>query len=98
MQLERIRIQNYKCLKDVTAVFRAPAEKDALSVHLLVGVNGSGKSCFLEALGMIFTRIIQGEAPGFPFSLEYRVRKGRVEVSPADTEIGRASCRERVSA
>ena len=85
MQLERIRIQNYKCLKDVTAVFRAPAEKDALSVHLLVGVNGSGKSCFLEALGMIFTRIIQGEAPGFPFSLEYRVRKGRVEVSPADT-------------
>ncbi len=85
MQLERIRIQNYKCLKDVTAVFRAPAEKDALSVHLLVGVNGSGKSCFLEALGMIFTRIIQGEVPGFPFFLEYRVRKGRVEVSPADT-------------
>ena len=84
MQLERIRIQNYKCLQDVNVEFRSPAQgEDTFFTHLLVGVNGSGKSCFLEALGLIFTRIMQGEVPGFPFVLEYRVRRGRVKVCPA---------------
>ena len=84
MQLERIRIQNYKCLQDVNVEFRSPAQgEDTFFTHLLVGVNGSGKSCFLEALGLIFTRIMQGEVPGFPFILEYRVRRGWVKVCPA---------------
>lgn len=86
MQLERVRIQNYKCLRDVSVEFRRPAgeEKD-FSAHFLVGVNGSGKSCFLEALGLIFTRIMQGEVPGFPFSLAYCIQRGQtlVEVQPA---------------
>lgn len=83
MQLERVRIQNYKCLRDVTAEFRRPPGEDVFSVHLLVGVNGSGKSCFLEALGLIFTRVMQQELPGFPFTLEYRIRQARVTVRPA---------------
>lgn len=84
MQLERVRIQNYKCLRDVNVEFRSPAgEEEAFSSHLLVGVNGSGKSCFLEALGLIFTRIMQGEVPGFPFVLEYRIRQEQVKVCPA---------------
>lgn len=85
MQLERVRIQNYKCLRDVTVDFFKPAGEDPFSVQLLVGVNGSGKSCFLEALGLIFTRIMQGEVPGFPFELEYRMQRGqaRVKVQPA---------------
>lgn len=84
MQLERVKIQNYKCLRNVNVEFRQPAGETApLSTHFLVGVNGSGKSCFLEALGLIFTRVMQGETPGFPFVLEYRVRRGRVTVRPA---------------
>lgn len=81
MQLERVRVQNYKCLRDVTVEFLKPAgEEDPFSAQLLVGVNGSGKSCFLEALGLIFTRIMQGEVPGFPFVLEYRIQRGQAQV------------------
>ena len=87
MQLEQVRIQNYKCLRDVSVEFRRPTgEERDFSAHFLVGVNGSGKSCFLEALGLIFTRVMQGEVPGFPFSLAYRIQRGRtlVQVQPAD--------------
>jgi len=69
--------------------FLKPAgEEDPFSAQLLVGVNGSGKSCFLEALGLIFTRIMQGEVPGFPFELEYCIQRGqaRVKVRPAGRE------------
>lgn len=84
MLLERVRIQHYKCLRDVSAEFSSPAAgKRTFFPHLLVGVNGSGKSCFLEALGLMFTRIMQGEAPGFPFVLEYRIRQAQVRVRPA---------------
>lgn len=84
MLLERVRIQHYKCLRDVSAEFSNPAAGErTFFPHLLVGVNGSGKSCFLEALGLIFTRMMQGEAPGFPFVLEYRVRQAQVRVRPA---------------
>lgn len=84
MLLERVRIQHYKCLRDVSAEFSNPAAGErTFFPHLLVGVNGSGKSCFLEALGLIFTRMMQGEAPGFPFVLEYRIRQAQVRVRPA---------------
>ena len=91
MQLERVRIQNYKCLKDVDVTFRSPAGERDFFAHFLVGVNGSGKSCFLEALGLIFTCVMQGEPPGFPFALEYRVRRGeaRVTVRPARRDGGK---------
>lgn len=87
MRLERVRIQNYKCLRDVAVDFSSPAgEEDRFSAQFLAGVNGSGKSCFLEALGLIFTRIMQGEVPGFPFELVYWIQgeKARVRVVPAD--------------
>lgn len=81
MRLERVRIQTYKCLRDVTVDFRAPAgDREDFSSQLLVGVNGSGKSCFLEALGLIFTHIMQGEAPGFPFDLQYWIRRNEVKI------------------
>ena len=84
MLLERVRIQHYKCLRDVSAEFSNPAAGErTFFPHLLVGVNGSGKSCFLEALGLIFTRMMQGEAPGFPFVLEYRIRQAQIRVRPA---------------
>lgn len=82
MQLERVRIQNYKCLRDVDAAFRTPVqERGSFSAQLLAGVNGSGKSCFLEALGLIFTRVMQGEVPGFPFELQYRIGPEQTQVS-----------------
>lgn len=87
MRLEWVRIQNYKCLRNVAVDFSAPGEEDGrFSTQFLVGVNGSGKSCFLEALGLIFTRIMQGEEPGFPFELVYWMKKerARVRVVPAE--------------
>lgn len=84
MRLERVRIQNYKCLQDAAVDFSSPAnEDDRFSAQFLVGLNGSGKSCFLEALGLIFTQVMQGEVPGFPFELAYRVKGDQAEVHVA---------------
>lgn len=86
MELEQVTIRDYKCLRDVTVDFTGQTrESDGFSAHLLVGGNGSGKTCFLEAVGLIFSRIMQGEVPGFPFVLQYRVGKQghRVRVTPA---------------
>ena len=92
MRLERVKIQNYKCLRNVTVDFSAPAGENGLfSAQFLVGVNGSGKSCFLEALGLIFTRAMQGEVPGFPFDLQYRIHgpRAHVRARPADARSTR---------
>ena len=89
MQLERVRIQHYKCLEDVDVTFRSPAGEKGVFTHFLVGVNGSGKSCFLEAPGLTFACVMQGQAPGFPFALEYRVRQTRIEVEPAGGGTGK---------
>lgn len=92
MRLERVKIQNYKCLRNIAVDFSAPAgESDLFSVQFLAGVNGSGKSCFLEALGLIFTRAMQGEVPGFPFELQYRIQReqARVRVKPAAPRANR---------
>lgn len=46
MNIKSIHVKNYRCLKDVLVPF------DALTV--LVGANGSGKSCLLSALNLFY--------------------------------------------
>lgn len=79
MRLKQVTIQRYKCLANTRAEFQS-AEPD-FSAHLLAGLNGSGKSCFLEALGHIFTSLLQDQPAGFPYELEYTTGEGtRVRV------------------
>lgn len=96
MRLKRVKIQGYQCLKNTEISFEpAPLETEDFSAQLLVGRNGLGKSCFLEALGLILTRIMQDETPGFAFELEYQTSKGRllVKIDGVQTDRIPEECR-----
>ena len=54
--LERIHIENYKCLRDVTV--------DLGDLTILIGPNDSGKSSFLEVIQSIGTIIQLGNING----------------------------------
>jgi Predicted ATPase len=79
MKLMHVWINGYKHLKDTHVSFnKTPSEgifKDALPLRFFIGLNGSGKSVFLEALCLLFSRVVQNEVPGFDFSLAYCIRR-----------------------
>ena len=69
MKLEYLYLDGYKGLKDISLYFQK--QEFPASINFLIGKNGSGKSSLLEALGLIFTRIMQEEVPGFDFKIQY---------------------------
>ena len=74
MKLEYLYIDGYKGLKRLKLQFKE--QTGVVPVDFLIGCNGSGKSSVLEAVGLIFTRIMQNELPGFIFELKYRMPDG----------------------
>lgn len=81
MKLEFLYLDGYKGLKDLKISFSK--QNSPVSIDFFVGQNGSGKSSLLEAIGLIFTRIIQNELPGFPFEIRYSMSDGaRITVRP----------------
>ena len=68
MKLEYLYIDGYKGLKRLKLQFKE--QTGAVPVDFLIGCNGSGKSSVLEAVGLIFTRIMQNELPGFIFEFK----------------------------
>ena len=68
MKMEYLYIDGYKGLKRLKLQFKE--QTGAVPVDFLIGCNGSGKSSVLEAVGLIFTRIMQNELPGFIFELK----------------------------
>ncbi|MBO5283194.1 MAG: hypothetical protein J6B43_08730 [Lachnospiraceae bacterium] len=94
MKLLRVAIRNYKHLKNIDLDIAGSGENEKFPAFFCIGLNGSGKSAFLEAVALIFSRISQNEAPGFWFLLVYELtvdgRNVRVEVRPeTDRERGR---------
>ena len=86
MKLEYIYLDGYKGLKDLSIRFREQSSPSA--IDFLIGRNGSGKSSVLEAIGLIFTRIMQNELPGFPFEIRYRMPDGaKISVKPQEQTI-----------
>lgn len=80
MRLSQIYIKKYKLLNDFTIKFNEGSHSVYLaSCRFLIGQNGSGKSALLEAIGLIFTRIMQDESPGFQFRIEYSIAVGKQE-------------------
>lgn len=72
MRLNKVYIKNYKSLKEFKIVFNEyDSQIYKVPCRFLIGQNGSGKSIFLEAVGLIFTRIMQDESPGFDYEIEY---------------------------
>lgn len=72
MRLHELYVKNYKQLSKFSIRFenvQKSVGKDPF--RFLVGRNGVGKTSLLEAIGLIFTRIMQDETPGFYFKLVY---------------------------
>ncbi|MCU0285353.1 MAG: ATP-binding protein [Acidobacteria bacterium] len=75
MKIQKLWIKEFKNLRD----FEVDFDKEEL-VSVLVGLNGTGKSNLLEALVLIFRNLDLGEAPPFPFRLEYRCRERQIQI------------------
>ena len=71
MKLEYLYIDGYKGLKRLKLQFKE--QTGAVPVDFLIGCNGSGKSSVLEAVGLIFTRIMQNELPDFPIFFQFHI-------------------------
>lgn len=72
MRLRRLWLENYYNLKDFEIEFAPPQwEPGKTGVRLFVGLNGTGKSNTLEAIGLIFSHLAVGTEPGIAFELEY---------------------------
>ena len=81
MKLIKIRVVGYKMLKDTTVIFCNDNKLyEGNDVRFFIGLNGSGKSALIEAIGLIFSRILQDELPGFQFELEYSILVDKEEV------------------
>lgn len=87
MQLIKVEINGYKHLKNTCVNFIVPSKtgilENSLPIRFLIGLNGSGKSVFLEGLCLILSRIVQDEVPGFNFNLIYNIQRDhlyRVEI------------------
>ena len=94
MKLEYLYIDGYKGLKRLKLQFKE--QTGVVPVDFLIGCNGSGKSSGLEAVGLIFTRIMQNELPGFIFELKYRMPDGTgIYVKPQKKGFCDASGRRR---
>lgn len=82
MQLVRVEIDGYKHLKHTCVSFNEPGSTDLfqeeIPLRFFIGLNGSGKSVFLEGICFLFSRIAQNEAPGFAFTLVYRIMRERM--------------------
>ena len=76
MKLEYLYLDGYKSLKKVSLSLKN--KNISASVNFLIGQNGSGKSSLLEAIGLIFSRIMQEEVPGFEFKIRYRMPDGTI--------------------
>lgn len=73
MRLLRVALKNYKHLKQIDLAVSESGGRENFPAFFCIGLNGSGKSAFLEALALIFSRISQDELPGFWFEVEYEV-------------------------
>lgn len=82
MRLIKVQIDGYKHLKNTCVRFQEAASanmlQEELPVRFFIGLNGSGKSVFLEGICFLFSRIVQNETPGFSFTLVYQIMRDRL--------------------
>ncbi|MCM1386381.1 MAG: AAA family ATPase [Bacillus sp. (in: Bacteria)] len=94
MKLEYLYLDGYKGIKELKIHF--DEQSAPVAVNFFVGRNGSGKSRILEAVGLIFTRIMQEELPGFYFEIWYSMPDGvRVFIKPQAPDYHDESGRRR---
>lgn len=94
MQLQRIRVQAFRNLRELDISFAthlppregAPADVQPQQIrsHALIGQNGTGKSNLIEALITIFRDVDLDREAAFDYTLEYSIRGYTVHIE-ADT-------------
>lgn len=73
MKLLSIRIADYHVLHNFSLTLEGTPPDQTYALHLIVGVNGTGKSTLLRALAAIFQYLEKGQTPPFGFEIRYRL-------------------------
>lgn len=80
MRIDRVKIKNFKNLKDATIDF-----DESQTTSVVIGKNGAGKSNLLEALVIIFRDLdLDEDTPLFEYEIVYRCKKHNIEISNYD--------------
>lgn len=88
MQLQRLKIQNFRNLRDFEITFTVSATETDGTVlefksHAIIGQNGSGKSNMIEAIVTIFRDLDLNLTPSFDYELDYQIREYGVSIKAA---------------
>lgn len=82
MRLKKLWLGNYNNLKDVEINFNDTLSMyGSTSLRFFVGLNGSGKSNALEAIGLIFSHLAADANPGIEFDIEYELRDQIIRIT-----------------
>ncbi|HBW37739.1 AAA family ATPase [Desulfosporosinus sp. BICA1-9] len=74
MEIHSLSLKNYKQFQRFVGDFGGRDEElSPFSIKFLIGNNGSGKTSVMQAIGLIFTRALNDESPGFPYELIYSI-------------------------
>lgn len=92
MQLERLKIRDFRNLWDFVITFTASA-KDAdgkqcdFKSHAVIGQNGSGKSNMIEAIVTIFRDLDLNLPASLDYELDYEIRGYRVQIQAKANQV-----------
>lgn len=86
MQLERLKIQDFRNLRDFEIIFTGDStspdsETSEFKSHAVIGQNGSGKSNMIEAIVTIFRDLDLNQKTPFAYELDYTCRGHRIEIN-----------------
>ncbi|MBU0968681.1 MAG: AAA family ATPase [Proteobacteria bacterium] len=98
MQLQRLKIQNFRNLRDFEISFTGSAiDADSAArefkSHAVIGPNGSGKSNMIEAIVTIFRDLDLNQPTEFAYELDYTCRGHRIQVNTME-EKGKVAITE----
>lgn len=80
MRIDRVKIKNFKNLKDATIDFN-----ESQTTSVVIGKNGAGKSNLLEALVIIFRDLdLDEDTIAFDYEIVYQCKESKVEITNID--------------
>lgn len=85
MQLERLKIENFRNLRDFEITFTASStysngESHEFKSHAVIGQNGSGKSNMIEAIVTIFRDLDLNLSASLSYELDYEIRGHEIAI------------------
>ncbi|MBU4152409.1 MAG: AAA family ATPase, partial [Proteobacteria bacterium] len=98
MQMQRLKIKDFRNLRDFEITFSGPAadidgEIREFKSHAVIGPNGSGKSNMIEAIVTIFRDLDLNQKTDFAYEIDYTCRGHHIQVNAME-EKGKASITE----